>query len=124
MAHTVVFFIFLVSNIGGCLTPLGDPPLFLGYLRGGSLLLDLRLSRPGCSRAALLLAIYFFWDRRAYARETREDLARDRDEVEPIASAGRGTSLLLGGIVAAVGASCGPVARARDACHRGRASLA
>ena len=32
--HTVVFFIFLVSNIGGCLTPLGDPPLFLGYLQG------------------------------------------------------------------------------------------
>jgi len=34
VTHTVVFFIFLVSNIGGCLTPLGDPPLFLGYLRG------------------------------------------------------------------------------------------
>ena len=33
-AHIVVFFIFLVANIGGCLTPLGDPPLFLGYLRG------------------------------------------------------------------------------------------
>lgn len=33
-AHVVVFFIFLVANIGGCLTPLGDPPLFLGYLRG------------------------------------------------------------------------------------------
>src|SRR3990170_8388967 len=32
--HTVVFFIFLVSNIGGMLTPLGDPPLFLGYLEG------------------------------------------------------------------------------------------
>ncbi|HEY6548668.1 MAG TPA: sodium:proton antiporter, partial [Vicinamibacteria bacterium] len=34
VTHTVVFFIFLVSNIGGCLTPLGDPPLFLGYLQG------------------------------------------------------------------------------------------
>ncbi|HKS35571.1 MAG TPA: sodium:proton antiporter, partial [Verrucomicrobiae bacterium] len=33
-AHHVVFFIFIVSNIGGCLTPIGDPPLFLGYLRG------------------------------------------------------------------------------------------
>lgn len=33
-AHIVIFFIFLVANIGGCLTPLGDPPLFLGYLRG------------------------------------------------------------------------------------------
>ena len=33
-AHHVVFFIFIVSNVGGCLTPIGDPPLFLGYLRG------------------------------------------------------------------------------------------
>src|SRR5207247_7920624 len=33
-AHTVVFFIFLVANIGGALTPLGDPPLFLGFLHG------------------------------------------------------------------------------------------
>ena len=33
-AHHIVFFIFIVSNIGGCLTPIGDPPLFLGYLKG------------------------------------------------------------------------------------------
>src|SRR5207253_6953665 len=33
-AHHIVFFIFIVSNVGGCLTPVGDPPLFLGYLRG------------------------------------------------------------------------------------------
>jgi Na+/H+ antiporter NhaD/arsenite permease-like protein len=33
-SHHVVFFIFIVSNVGGCLTPIGDPPLFLGYLRG------------------------------------------------------------------------------------------
>src|SRR6185503_16169663 len=33
-AHHVVFFIFIVSNVGGCLTPIGDPPLFLGYLQG------------------------------------------------------------------------------------------
>src|SRR5262245_51653390 len=33
-AHHVVFFIFIVSNVGGCLTPVGDPPLFLGYLKG------------------------------------------------------------------------------------------
>ena len=41
ITHTVVFFIFLVSNVGGLLTPLGDPPLFLGYLRGRPLHLDL-----------------------------------------------------------------------------------
>ena len=32
--HTFIFFIFIVANVGGCLTPLGDPPLFLGFLRG------------------------------------------------------------------------------------------
>ena len=46
VAHTVVFFIFLVSNIGGCLTPLGDPPLFLGYLQGVPFLWTLRLLAP------------------------------------------------------------------------------
>ena len=46
VVHTVVFFIFLVSNIGGCLTPLGDPPLFLGYLAGVPFTWTLRLT-PG-----------------------------------------------------------------------------
>ena len=44
VVHTVVFFIFLVSNIGGCLTPLGDPPLFLGYLAGVPFTWTLRLA--------------------------------------------------------------------------------
>src|SRR5256886_346837 len=43
-AHVVVFFIFLVSNIGGLLTPLGDPPLFLGFLRGVPFFWTLRLA--------------------------------------------------------------------------------
>ncbi len=46
VAHTVVFFIFLVSNIGGCLTPLGDPPLFLGYLAGVPFAWTFRLFVP------------------------------------------------------------------------------
>ena len=45
-AHTIVFFIFLVSNIGGALTPLGDPPLFLGFLKGVDFFWP--LSRSGC----------------------------------------------------------------------------
>ena len=44
--HTFVFFIFLVSNIGGCLLPIGDPPLFLGYLRGVPFLWTLRPAPP------------------------------------------------------------------------------
>ena len=49
-AHVVVFFIFIVSNAGGSLTPLGDPPLFLGFLKGGGLLLD---RQPHLSRDAV-----------------------------------------------------------------------
>ena len=49
-AHVVVFFIFIVSNVGGLLTPLGDPPLFLGFLRGRALPLDAAaLARSGSS---------------------------------------------------------------------------
>ena len=44
--HTVVFFIFVVSNVGGCLLPTGDPPLFLGYLQGVPFLWTLRLAGP------------------------------------------------------------------------------
>ena len=49
-AHIVVFFIFVVSNCGGLLTPLGDPPLFLGFLQGRAVRLDAaRSGRSGCS---------------------------------------------------------------------------
>ncbi|NJO07093.1 MAG: hypothetical protein HC876_17135 [Chloroflexaceae bacterium] len=46
--HTPVFFIFVVSNIGGCLLPIGDPPLFLGYLHGVPFFWTLALFAPGC----------------------------------------------------------------------------
>ena len=69
VAHTVVFFIFLVSNIGGCLTPLGDPPLFLGYLLGVPFTWTFRLFVPWLFTMALVLAVYVVWDRRAHARE-------------------------------------------------------
>src|SRR3984893_18131067 len=60
--HTVVFFIFLVSNIGGMLTPLGDPPLFLGYLAGVPFAWTLRLWRPWLTMTLVLLVVYFVWD--------------------------------------------------------------
>src|SRR3989441_7054258 len=56
VAHTVVFFIFLVSNIGGCLPPLGDPPLFLGYLRGVPFTWTLSLLPAWLALVGLLLA--------------------------------------------------------------------
>ena len=102
VAHTVVFFIFLVSNIGGCLTPLGDPPLFLGYLQGVPFLWTLRLFVPWLFTVGLLLAVYLVWDRRAHARESRADLRRDFYEVRPLRLAGKLNLALLGGVLLAV----------------------
>jgi Na+/H+ antiporter NhaD/arsenite permease-like protein len=61
--HTPIFFIFLVSNVGGLLTPLGDPPLFLGYLRGVPFAWTFRLW------PVWLLSVYFVLDTRAYRRK-------------------------------------------------------
>jgi Na+/H+ antiporter NhaD/arsenite permease-like protein len=62
-AHVVVFFIFLVSNIGGVLTPLGDPPLFLGFLQGIDFFWTARaLWQQALFASGVLLAIFFFVD--------------------------------------------------------------
>ncbi|MDR1309289.1 MAG: sodium:proton antiporter, partial [Deltaproteobacteria bacterium] len=70
--HTIVFFIFLVSNIGGSLTPLGDPPLFLGFLKGIDFFWTTANIWPQtlCMTAALL-AIHYVVDTLLYAREGR-----------------------------------------------------
>ena len=67
--HSVVFFIFLVANIGGSLTPLGDPPLFLGFLRGVPFFWTTRLAAETLLCAVILLTAYYFIDRRLWARE-------------------------------------------------------
>lgn len=77
VTHTVVFFIFLVSNVGGSLLPIGDPPLFLGYLRGVPFFWTLSLWKDWLLVSAALLIIYYFWDRRAYKRETTRDISVD-----------------------------------------------
>ncbi|MDR2088909.1 MAG: sodium:proton antiporter [Clostridiales Family XIII bacterium] len=71
-AHVVVFFIFLVSNMGGCLTPVGDPPLFLGFLRGVPFFWTMRLLPLLLFNAAVLLAVFFFMDTRIYKKELLE----------------------------------------------------
>jgi Na+/H+ antiporter NhaD/arsenite permease-like protein len=71
-AHVVVFFIFLVSNIGGVLTPLGDPPLFLGYLHGVDFFWTARSLWPQTLFAAgVLLALFFLIDSYFYGLEER-----------------------------------------------------
>jgi Na+/H+ antiporter NhaD/arsenite permease-like protein len=102
VAHTVVFFIFLVSNIGGCLTPLGDPPLFLGYLRGVPFTWTLSLWLPWLLLVLLLLSVYVVWDSIMHARETPQALQRDRTQIEPLRLHGRRNVLFLGLVIAAV----------------------
>ena len=68
--HTFVFFIFLVSNIGGSLTPLGDPPLYLGFLKGVSFFwTTTHLFGEFLFCAVLLLAVYYVLDSIAWAKE-------------------------------------------------------
>jgi len=75
-AHTVVFFIFMVANIGGSLTPLGDPPLFLGFLHGVPFFWTLFHIFPETLATVVLLSvIYFVLDSFYYSRETREGKA-------------------------------------------------
>ncbi len=68
-AHVVVFFIFIVANCGGLLTPLGDPPLFLGFLAGVPFGWTLRLWEPWLLLNGALLVIFFVWDRRIAGSE-------------------------------------------------------
>ena len=100
--HTVVFFIFLVSNIGGTLLPIGDPPLFLGYLKGVPFTWTLMLWKEWAFMAAILLVVYWIWDRILVAREAPIDLARDETERRPLRLRGAINLLLLVGVVFAV----------------------
>ncbi len=107
-AHLVVFFIFVVSNCGGLLTPLGDPPLFLGFLKGVPFAWTFQLWREWLFVNGALLATFAVWDRRALKRDEQagqgprnEDLQRH----EPFGINGRRNLALLGAIVAIVYAS-------------------
>ena len=71
--HVFVFFIFLVSNIGGSLTPLGDPPLFLGFLKGVDFLWTMQhMAIPMVLTSTILLALFYAIDRHYWRREDRE----------------------------------------------------
>jgi Na+/H+ antiporter NhaD/arsenite permease-like protein len=106
--HTVVFFIFLVSNIGGMLTPLGDPPLFLGYLQGVPFTWTLRLLAPWGLQVLLLLVLYYIWDTRQYENEPPGTRRRDRAQIEPLRLSGALNFVALGLVVLAVAALHAP----------------
>lgn len=100
--HVVVFFIFLVANIGGGLTPLGDPPLFLGFLKGVDFMWTVQhMALPVLMNAALLLGLFYLLDRHFFAREE----GHVRSDPTPDSAwqlLGVQNFWLLGGVVASV----------------------
>jgi Na+/H+ antiporter NhaD/arsenite permease-like protein len=100
--HTIVFFIFVVSNIGGMLTPLGDPPLFLGYLEGVPFTWTFRLLPHWALMLAVLLAGFFVYDSVQFSREPLAAIRRDRTRIEPLRVRGSLNAVWLAGVVLAV----------------------
>lgn len=100
--HIPVFFIFIVSNLGGVLTPLGDPPLFLGFLNGVDFFWTLRLTPHWLVANAIVLLIFFVWDTWAYRHESSEALAEDVAHIEPLRVRGLINLVFLAGILLAV----------------------
>ncbi len=102
-AHVVVFFIFLVANIGGALTPLGDPPLFLGFLKGVDFFWTTKaMLLPTLTASLLLLALFFVLDRWFWRLEDGDAALPDPTPDAPTSIDGKVNFLLLGGIVALV----------------------
>lgn len=101
-AHVPIFFIFLVSNIGGCLTPLGDPPLFMGLLKGVPFFWTLRLLPVWALTVGAVLLVFFVLDSYQYDRETMKDLIRDRERVVPLRVKGTLNLAWVAGVVGAM----------------------
>ena len=97
----VVFFIFLVANIGGALTPLGDPPLFLGFLHGVSFFWTLQIMPHMLLAAGLLLVMYFLLDNYFYRRE-EPAAPSDEEGRTALRLEGAHNFIFLAGIVGAV----------------------
>jgi Na+/H+ antiporter NhaD/arsenite permease-like protein len=101
--HTIVFFIFIVANVGGSLTPLGDPPLFLGFLKGVSFFWTLQhMLAPMLFVLGILLPLYFVIDLVLYRRDVARGLKRDPTPDSPLAIEGGVNFLLLALVIGAV----------------------
>jgi Na+/H+ antiporter NhaD/arsenite permease-like protein len=98
--HTIVFFIFLVSNIGGALTPLGDPPLFLGFLHGVPFFWTLKILPQMAFASAILLFLYLIIDSYWYKKEDKSVL--QHSEAEPLKIEGARNFIFLAGIIGGV----------------------
>ena len=100
--HTILFFIAIVANAGGLLTPLGDPPLFLLYLKGAPFEWFAHMWKEWLFVNAVLLAIYYVMDSILYRREEPSVFKRDDAERKPLRIEGGINFLWLVGIVCAV----------------------
>jgi Na+/H+ antiporter NhaD/arsenite permease-like protein len=101
--HVVVFFIFVVSNCGGLLTPLGDPPLFLGFLKGVPFAWSLGLWKEWLLVNGVLLVLFDFYDQRVFEREELERPGSQLEAVmehEPLRIEGMRNFAFLAGVVA------------------------
>jgi len=100
--HTVLFFIAIVSNAGGILTPLGDPPLFLLYLRGAPFTWFFHLIPEWLTVNVLLLVLYYIFDRVQYRKEAKANLPKDAAERQPLRLTGCINFVWLLGVILAV----------------------
>ena len=100
--HTVLFFIALVANCGGLLTPLGDPPLFMLFLRGASFIWFESMLLEWLFTGVLLLLIYFVLDTLHYKKEHWTALSADYREHVPLKLMGKRNLLYLLGVVLTV----------------------
>jgi len=100
--HTILFFIAIVANAGGLLTPLGDPPLFMLYLKGAEFTWFFHMLPEWAFVNAVLLLLYFIADSYYYKKEPLENIKFDKTNVEPLGLKGNINFLFLAGVVASV----------------------
>ena len=102
-AFMVVFFIFLVANIGGALTPVGDPPLFLGFLHGVPFFWTFHILPHMVLTAVILLVMYFLLDLYYYRKEGHTESGQiDEGEKVPLGLVGSYNFIFLAGVVGSV----------------------
>lgn len=102
-AQIVIFFIFLVSNIGGCLTPVGDPPLLMGFNNGVGFFWSLNLLPVMLLNVVILLTLFFIIDNNAYKKDVADGLKPETgEEKKKLHLAGAHNIIFMIVIVAAV----------------------
>lgn len=100
--HTILFFIGIVANCGGLLTPLGDPPLFMMYLRGAPFEWFFRLFPEWFLVNSLLLIVYYLSDRYFYKKEDVSAIKRDESFITPLKIRGKRNFIFLVIVILAV----------------------